>query len=117
MAVIAKISNSKSAHASLAYALGKGQNKLKNATREWLDGQGIDTSQLNQRAVKMAGTNGIMPEMADLQFKATRQAFNQDKPSNQVLRVIQSFSGQELDPANQADWQQANDLGVKLAEE
>lgn len=117
MAVIAKISNSKSAHASLAYALGKGQNKLKNATREWLESQGIDTSRINQRAVKMAGTNGIMPEMADLQFKATRQAFNQDKPSNQVLRVIQSFSNQELDPANQADWQQANDLGVKLAEE
>lgn len=117
MAVIAKVSNSKSAHASLSYGLGKGVQKLKNDTREWLESNGVDTSQITGRAVVSSGTNGIVPEMADMQFKATRQAFNQDKASNQVLRVIQSFADYELSALSPDDWQTANDLGVRMAEE
>jgi hypothetical protein len=117
MAVIAKISNSKSSSAALSYGLGLGDKKLKNATREWLESQGIDTSHLHQRAVAMSGTNGILPDIAEAQFKAVRQQFHKDTASNQALRVVQSFSEDELSASNPAHWQKANDLGIKLAQE
>lgn len=117
MATIAKVTNTKSAHAALSYANTKGVDKLKHDTINWLETNGIDTSQITGRAVVSSGTNGIMPDMASTQMKAVRLTFNQDKQANQALRVIQSFDSTELDPANPNDWQTANDLGQKLAQE
>lgn len=117
MATIAKISGTNSAHAAISYAQGKGRDKLKNHTLEWLEINGIDTSRINGRAVVSSGTNGIMPNMASTQMKTTRLAFNQDKQRNQALRIIQSFDRSELDPTKPADWQTANDIGQRLAAE
>ena len=117
MAVIAKVTNTKSAHAALAYALGDGKARLKNDTLDWLESRGIDTSTITRRAVVMSGTNGIVPELASSQMKAVRVAFDQDKQQNQALRIIQSFDASELEAGNPADWQKANEIGHFLAEE
>lgn len=117
MATIAKISGTNSAHAAISYAQGKGRDKLKNHTLEWLETNGIDTSEINSRAVVSSGTNGIMPAIASTQMKTTRLAFNQDNQRNQALRIIQSFDSSELDPTKPADWQIANDIGQRLAAE
>lgn len=117
MAVIAKVTNTKSAHAALAYAQGNGRDKLKNDTIAWLENQGVDTSSITSRSVVSSGTNGIVPELASTQMKAVRVAHNQDKQVNQALRIIQSFDTTELDASNPQDWQKANDIGLRMAEE
>ena len=116
MATIAKVSNGASASSALNYALGK-DKELHNDTNQWLEDNHLERPPelANCRAVAVGGTNGVDPFIAKEQFKAVRQAFNQDKRCNQVLRIIQSFALNELDPTNPSDWQRANDLGCELA--
>ena len=117
MVTIAKVSDGASASSALNYALGKGK-AMHNDTERWLEEQQlVRPDELKDcRAVAVGGTNGIDPVIAKEQFKAVRQAFGQDKRCNQVLRIIQSFALNELDPTNPSDWQRANDLGCELAE-
>ena len=117
MATIAKISDGASSASALNYALGKGK-AMHNDTERWLEEQQlVRPDELKDcRAVAVGGTNGVDPVIAKEQFKAVRQAFGQDKRRNQVLRIVQSFALNELDPTNTSDWQRANDLGCELAE-
>lgn len=116
MATIAKVSNGASASSALNYALGK-DKELHNDTNQWLEDNHLERPPelANCRAVAVGGTNGIDPFIAKEQFKVVQQAFNQDKLCNQVLRIVQSFALNELDPTNPSDWQRANDLGCELA--
>lgn len=112
MAVIARISQSASAHASIAYAIGKGENKFKNKElKASLEEHGVE---IIQRAVAMGGTNGVLGDIAEEQFKAVRQQYGQDQAKNQVQRIIQSFS---FDDFKYYDFEKANELGVQLAQE
>lgn len=117
MATIAKISNAASATFALGYGLGE-NTSLHHDTKSWLaDHDLAQPAELeNCRAIVVGGTNGIDPLIANEQFRAVRQLFHQTQKRNQVLRIIQSFADNELDPLNQTDWQKANDLGVQLAE-
>lgn len=117
MPTIAKISSGASASSALNYALGQDKG-LHNDTKHWLDDHDLKQPEAlqNCRAVAVGGTNGVMPEIAPEQFKLTREAYNQTQQRNQVQRIVQSFSADELDPTNMGNWQRANDLGVELAE-
>src|SRR5699024_8083743 len=117
MATIAKVSNAASATFALGYGLGE-NTPLHHDTKSWLaDHDLAQPAELeNCRAVVVGGTNGIDPLIANEQFRAVRQLFQQTQKRNQVLRITQSFADNELDPLNQTDWQKANDLGVQLAE-
>ena len=116
MATIAKISNGASASSALNYALGK-DKELHNNTNQWLEDNHLERPPelANCRAVAVGGTNGIDPIIAKDQFKAVQRVFNQDKRRNQVLRIVQSFALNELDPTDPSDWQRANDLGCELS--
>lgn len=113
MPTVAKISTGASSGSALDYAKGEGVT-LHHDTEQWLQEQGLKAPK--QRAVAEGGTNGIDPEIAKTQFDLTKQTYDQTKRRNQVQRVTQSFSPDELDASNPADWQRANDLGVELAE-
>lgn len=117
MPTIAKISSGASASSALNYALGKNKG-MHNDTERWLDDHALKQPEAlqNCRAVAVGGTNGVMPEIAPEQFKLTREAYNQTQQRNQVQRIVQSFSADELDPTTPGNWQRANDLGVELAE-
>ncbi|MQS98603.1 relaxase/mobilization nuclease domain-containing protein [Companilactobacillus halodurans] len=117
MPTIAKISSGASASSALNYALGKNKG-MHNDTERWLDNHDLKQPEAlqNCRAVAVGGTNGVMPEIAPEQFKLTREAYNQTQQRNQVQRIVQSFSADELDPTTPGNWQRANDLGVELAE-
>ena len=117
MPTIAKISSGASASSALNYALGKNKG-MHNDTERWLDDHDLKQPEAlqNCRAIAVGGTNGVMPEIAPEQFKLTREAYNQTQQRNQVQRIVQSFSADELDPTTPGNWQRANDLGVELAE-
>ena len=117
MPTIAKISSGASASSALNYALGKNKG-MHNDTERWLDDHDLKQPEAlqNCRAVAVGGTNGVMPEIAPEQFKLTREAYNQTQQRNQVQRIVQSFSADELDPTTPGNWQRAKDLGVELAE-
>lgn len=117
MATIAKISNGASAASALNYALGQ-DRPMHEKTEQWLQDNQLErpVELINCRAVAVGGTNGIDPFIAKEQFHVIRQLHNQNKESNQVLRITQSFALNELDPKVQKDWKKANDLGVELVE-
>ena len=118
MATIAKVTNGASAASALDYALGK-DKPLHEHTERWLEENRLERLDALKdcRAVAVGGTNGIDPVIAKEQFKAVRQAFNQNKRRNQVLRITQSFANNELNARNPSDWQRANDLGCQLAQQ
>ena len=118
MATIAKVTNGASAASALDYALGK-DKPLHEHTERWLEENRLERLDALKdcRAVAVGGTNGIDPVIAKEQFKAVRQAFNQKKRRNQVLRITQSFADNELNARNPSDWQRANDLGCQLAQQ
>lgn len=118
MATIAKVTNGASAASALDYALGK-DKPLHEHTERWLEENRLERLDALKdcRAVAVGGTNGIDPVIAKEQFKAVRQAFNQNKRRNQVLRITQSFADNELNASNPSDWQRANDLGCQLAQQ
>lgn len=114
MATIGKITLANSGTAATEYAEGKG--KLKEETKNWLIDQGVDedlVNSLNDRAVVMDGQN-IDPEYAASEMKATRKAFGIS--GKETVRVIQSFPNTDLNPANPADWQRCNEMGLELAQ-
>lgn len=116
MAIIAKMSNAKSAGAAINYAIGKNKGLDKNQTDLFLAENGINPNPFNNRAVVMGSTNGVNPANAVEDFKAWRQVNNQDKAGNQAHLIVQAFNFDELSASKQEDWQKANELGVKLAE-
>lgn len=116
MAIIAKMSNAKSAGAALNYAIGKNKGLGKNETDLFLAENNIDPNQFNNRAVAMGATNGVDPQTAVEDFKAWRQVNNQDKAGNQAHLIVQAFNFDELSASRQEDWQKANKIGVELAE-
>ena len=110
-----KISRAKSCSAAIDYA--RGRNQLRDPDREWLIQNGVpfDTvNTLNDRAVAVSGQL-VDPDYAKSQMKQTRELF-QNAGSSEAMRVIQSFSHEDLDPLNPADWQRCNDLGNELAQ-
>lgn len=110
-----KLSRAQNANAALAYAEGK--NQLKTADRHWLKNQGVDPQiidQLHDRAVVMGG-HLVDPAFAAPQMAQVRHLF-QNTGKTQAMRVIQSFSDQDLHASDPRDWQRANDLGVALAQ-
>jgi len=113
MATIGKITQATSGTAAVRYAEGK--EKLKASTKQFLLKSGVDShvvDQLHDRAVVKSGMN-IDPEFASTQMKATRSAFG--TTGKETVRVIQSFSTADLNPANPKDWQKANEIGYQLA--
>jgi len=110
-----KISRAKSCTAALNYA--RGQNQLKEPDKAWLVNQGVNpelVASLHNRAVVTSGLN-IDPAYASSQMKQTRDLF-QNTGSTQAMRVIQSFDEHDLNAANPADWDKANQLGQELAQ-
>lgn len=110
-----KISRAKSCTAALNYA--RGQNQLKEPDKAWLVNQGVNpelVASLHNRAVVTSGLN-IDPAYASSQMKQTRDLF-QNTGSTQAMRVIQSFNEHDLNAANPADWDKANQLGQELAQ-
>ena len=110
-----KLSRAQSANAAISYAQGK--NKLQATDKQWLLEQGIDpkiVTALHDRAV-ISGGNLVDPDTAKLQMSKVRQNFH-NSGKTQAMRVIQSFSDQDLNATDPHDWQTANDLGVKLAQ-
>ena len=122
MPVIGRVSNGGSSNLSIDYALGK-DKKMKNNTVEWLEENGIDPNEIdsvdsvkNSRAVVAGGTNGISGLDAKEMISENQKLFNQTKKKNQVKRIVQSFSHEDLDPLNPENWQKANKIGVEFAE-
>jgi len=114
MATIGKITMAASGSAAIDYAYGKG--RMPDETKSWLRDRGVDpdtVDQLHDRAVVMDGWN-VDPAYAKTQMAATRDAFRTG--GKQTTRIIQSFSTDDLDPLNAADWQRANRLGMELAQ-
>ncbi|EPD25119.1 relaxase/mobilization nuclease domain-containing protein [Lactiplantibacillus plantarum] len=110
-----KISRAKSCSAAIDYA--RGRNQLKAADRDWLVQHGVPfetVDTLNNRAVAVSGQL-VDPDYAKNQMKQTRELF-QNAGKTEAMRVIQSFSHEDLDPTNPADWQRCNDLGNELAQ-
>ncbi|QCZ54588.1 mobilization protein (plasmid) [Levilactobacillus brevis] len=113
MATIGKITQATSGTAAVRYAEGK--EKLKASTKQFLLKSGVAShvvDQLHDRAVVKSGMN-VDPEFASTQMKATRSAFG--TTGKETVRVIQSFSTADLNPANPKDWQKANEIGYQLA--
>lgn len=110
-----KISRAKSCSAAIDYA--RGRNQLKAADRDWLVQHGVPfetVDTLNDRDVAVSGQL-VDPDYAKNQMKQTRELF-QNAGKTEAMRVIQSFSHEDLDPTNPADWQRCNDLGNELAQ-
>lgn len=121
MPVIGRVSNGGSSDLAIDYALGKNE-KMKNNTVDWLKENGINPNEIdfvgsvhNSRAVVAGGTNGISGLDAKEMFSLNQKIHNQTKKRNQVKKIVQSFSHNDLDPLNPLDWQKANDIGVEFA--
>lgn len=109
------MNRAKSAAAAISYALGK--NRLSEETKQWLREQGCreqDTYHINDRAVVTSGIN-VDPTYAKNQMKVIRLHANGDTVKNQAIRIIQSFSSDDLDITNPDDWQKCNDIGFEFA--
>ena len=109
-----KMNRAKSAAAAISYALGP--NRMKEDTKEWLIEHGCPPNALkgNDRAVVRSGIN-ISPTYANAEMKAVRQHANGDTIKNQAIRIIQSFSADDLDITNPENWQICNEIGYEFA--
>ena len=109
-----KMNRAKSAAAAISYALGA--NRMKQETKDWLIEHGCPPDALkgNDRAVVRSGIN-ISPTYANAEMKAVRQHANGDTIKNQAIRIIQSFSNDDLDITKPENWQKCNDIGYEFA--
>lgn len=109
-----KMNRAKSAAAAISYALGA--NRMKQETKDWLIEHGCPPDALkgNDRAVVKSGIN-ISPTYANAEMKAVRQHANGDTVKNQAVRIIQSFSADDLDITTPENWQKCNDIGYEFA--
>ena len=109
-----KMNRAKSAAAAISYALGT--NRMKQETKDWLIEHGCPPDALkgNDRAVFRSGIN-ISPTYANAEMKAVRQHANGDTVKNQAVRIIQSFSADDLDITNPENWQICNEIGYEFA--
>lgn len=109
-----KMNRAKSAAAAISYALGK--NRLKQDTKDWLIEHGCPSESLknNDRAVVRSGIN-VSPTHAKVQMKVVRNHANGDTVKNQAIRIIQSFSPDDLDITKPENWQKCNDIGYEFA--
>ena len=109
-----KMNRAKSAAAAISYALGK--NRLKQDTKDWLIEHGCPSESLksDDRAVVRSGIN-VSPTNAKVQMKVVRNHANGDTVKNQAIRIIQSFSPDDLDITNPENWQKCNDIGYEFA--
>lgn len=109
-----KMNRAKSAAAAISYALGP--NRMKEDTKEWLIEHGCPPDALkgNDRAVVRSGIN-ISPIYANAEMKAVRQHANGDTVKNQAVRIIQSFSADDLDITSPENWQICNEIGYEFA--
>lgn len=109
-----KMNRAKSAAAAISYALGP--NRMKQETKDWLIKHGCPPGALknNDRAVVRSGIN-ISPTYANAEMKAVRQHANGDTIKNQAIRIIQSFSADDLDITNPENWQICNEIGYEFA--
>lgn len=110
-----KISRAKSCSAAIDYA--KGRDKLSESDKSWLIQNGVPIDTVDALDNRSVATSGVLvdPDYAKSQMKQTRELF-QNTGSTEAMRVIQSFSHEDLDPTNPADWQRCNDLGNELAQ-
>lgn len=108
------MNRAKSAAAAISYALGK--NRLKQDTKDWLIEHGCPSESLknNDRAVVRSGIN-VSPTHAKVQMKVVRNHANGDTVKNQAIRIIQSFSPDDLDITKPENWQKCNDIGYEFA--
>lgn len=108
------MNRAKSAAAAISYALGP--NRMKEDTKEWLIEHGCPPDALkgNDRAVVRSGIN-ISPTYASVEMKAVRQHANGDTIKNQAIRIIQSFSNDDLDITKPENWQKCNEIGYEFA--
>lgn len=109
-----KMNRAKSAAAAISYALGP--NRMKQETKDWLIKHGCppDALKNNDRAVVRSGIN-ISPTYANAEMKAVRQHANGDTVKNQAVRIIQSFSADDLDITSPENWQKCNEIGYEFA--
>lgn len=120
MPVIGHISNGASSERAISYGFGKNRH-MKNNTEQWLVDNGVKVDfpyigySSNSRAVWVGGTNGIDGYHASADMAFNQSIHNQTKKKNQVMCIVQSFSHDEADPLNPADWEKANKLGVEFA--
>lgn len=110
-----KISRAKSCSAAIDYA--KGHDKLRESDKSWLIQNGVPIDTVDALDSRSVATSGVLvdPDYAKSQMKQTRELF-QNTGNTEAMRVIQSFSHEDLDPTNPADWQRCNDLGNELAQ-
>lgn len=110
-----KISRAKSCSAAIDYA--KGRDKLSESDKSWLIQNGVPIDTVDALDSRSVATSGVLvdPDYAKSQMKQTRELF-QNTGSTEAMRIIQSFSHEDLDPTNPADWQRCNDLGNELAQ-
>ena len=120
MPVIGHVSNGSSSDRAISYGFGKNQ-RMKNNTEKWLANHGVKVEfpyigySENSRAVWVGGTHGIDGYHAAADMAFNQRIHNQTEQKNQVKCIVQSFSHNELDPLNPADWEKANKLGVEFA--
>ena len=120
MPVIGRVSNGSSSSRAISYAFGKNRH-MKNNTEQWLANHGVKVEfpyigySENSRAVWVGGSNGIDGYHASDDMAFNQRIHNQTEQKNQVKRIVQSFSHNEADPLNPADWEKANKLGVEFA--
>ena len=109
-----KMNRAKSAAAAISYALGA--NRMKQETKDWLIEHGCPSESLknNDRAVVRSGIN-VSPTHAKVQMKVVRNHANGDTVKNQAIRIIQSFSPDDLDITKPENWQKCNDIGYEFA--
>lgn len=109
-----KMNRAKSAAEAISYALGP--NRMKSETKKWLIEHGCPPGALknNDRAVVRSGIN-ISPTYAAVEMKAVRQHANGDTIKNQAIRIIQSFSNDDLDITKPENWQKCNEIGYEFA--
>lgn len=108
------MNRAKSAAAAISYALGA--NRMKQETKDWLIEHGCPSESLknNDRAVVRSGIN-VSPTHAKVQMKVVRNHANGDTVKNQAIRIIQSFSPDDLDITKPENWQKCNDIGYEFA--
>lgn len=110
-----KISRAKSCSAAIDYA--KGCDKLSESDKSWLIQNGVPIDTVDALDSRSVATSGVLvdPDYSKSQMKQTRELF-QNTGSTEAMRIIQSFSHEDLDPTNPVDWQRCNDLGNELAQ-
>lgn len=88
-----------------------------------------DGQEAGDRYVAASGINGCIPDFAEHQMRDNRKKFGKDgtrivtRDGKQIAEgeyvqayhVIESFSAEELDPADPDHWERAHELGVELA--